>query len=285
MNCGKPMRLAYSTNAFTRRSLEDAIDAVADLGYAGIEILCDRPHGFASEVSRAEAEAVATRLARRGLTVSSLNANTANGYFHPAPPENVFEPALSNADRELRRWRQDYTLAAVELARIVGAPCVSVTAGRPRPGCLPAQAFAYFVESLKRVCDGAARAGVRIGIEYEPGLLVERAEEVRAVIDAVDSDVLGVNLDIGHSWLDGESPEDAVRLLAGRIWNVHVEDIHGMKHYHLVPGDGELPFGRYFRALDAARYDGFLTVELYTYLDEPEEAGRRALAYLAGHVG
>ena len=275
------MRLAYSTNAFTLHSLERAIDAVSELGYAGVEILCDKPHWFPPEVRPAEAEAIAGRLAACGLAVSNLNANTANGYFDPAPPENVFEPALSNADPQLRRWRQDYSLAAVELARVVGASCVSVTSGRPRPGCAPAQAFAHFVDSLKRICDGAERAGVRIGIEYEPGLLVERAEEVRAVIDAVGSDVLGVNFDIGHSWVHGENPEDAVRLLAGRIWNVHVEDIKGMKHYHLVPGDGDLPFERYLRALESARYDGFLTVELYTCLDAPEDAGRRAHAYLS----
>jgi sugar phosphate isomerase/epimerase len=275
------MRLAYSSNAFTRHSLAAAIDAIADLGYQGVEILCDRPHWFATEVSRAEAERVAAQIARRGLAVSNLNANTANGYFDPPPPENVFEPALSNTDPALRRWRQQYTLAVIELARIVGSPAISITTGRPRPGCPPQQAFGHLVESLKPLCDAAGRAGVRIGIEYEPGLLVERAEEVRAVLDAVGSEVLGVNLDIGHSWLDGEGPEDAVALLAGRIWNVHVEDIKGMKHYHLVPGDGDMPFERYFAALRQARYDGFLTVELYTYLDDPAEAGRRALAHLS----
>jgi len=278
---GAGMRFAYSTNAFTRHALPAAIDAIADLGFTGVEILCDRPHWFATEVSRADAEKIAAQVARRGLAVSNLNANTANGYFDPAPPENVFEPALSNADPALRRWRQDYTRAAIELARIVGAPAVSITTGRPRPGCLPQQAFDHLVESLKPLCAAAERAGVRIGIEYEPGLLVERAEEVRAVLDAVGSDALGVNLDIGHSWLDGENPEDAVALLAGRIWNVHVEDIKGMKHYHLVPGDGELPFERYFAALRQAHYDGFLTVELYPCLDAPADAGRRALTYLS----
>jgi len=275
------MRLAYSTNAFTRHSLAHAIDTIADLGFEGVEILCDRPHWFATEVSRAQVEDVATRLARRGLALSNLNANTANGYFDPAPPENVFEPALSNVDPVLRRWRQDYTLSTIELARVVGAPAVSITTGRPRPGCPPQQAFAYLVDSLKRICEAAERTGIRIGIEYEPGLLVERAEEVRAVLDAVGSELLGVNLDIGHSWLDGEGPEDAIELLAGRIWNVHVEDIRGMKHYHLVPGDGDMPFERYFAALRHARYDGFLTVELYTYLDAPAEAGRRALEHLS----
>lgn len=279
------MRTAYSTNAFTRTDLASAIRAVADLGYAGVEILCDRPHWFPGEVSAAEAEAIAALLAERGLAVSNLNANTANGYFDPPPPENVFEPALSNPDPAARRWRQRYTIEALRLAAALGAPAVSVTSGHPRPGCAPERALEHFVEALGPICQAAADLGVRVGIEYEPGLLVERATEAAEVIARVGSPQLGVNLDLGHSFLDGEQPEAAVGLLAGRIWNVHVEDIRQRKHFHLVPGEGDVPLERYFAALRATGYDGFLTVELYTYPEAPVEVGGRALAYLRRALG
>jgi sugar phosphate isomerase/epimerase len=274
------MQLAYSTNAFTRTDLLTAIRAVADLGYAGVEILCDRPHWFPGEVSDRAIDDVARSLSDLGLAVSNLNANTANGYYTPAPPENVFEPALSNPDPELRRWRQDYTIEALRIGARVGARAVSVTSGHIRPGILPHQSLSHLVESLKPVCEAAARYGVRLGMEYEPGLLVERAEELAEVIERVGSPELGANLDIGHSFLDGESPEAAIALLTGRIWNVHVEDISNRKHFHLVPGDGDLPFRRYFDALRKSGYDGFLTVELYSFPDQPVEAGRRSLQYL-----
>jgi sugar phosphate isomerase/epimerase len=38
------MHLAFSSNAFTRFTLDDAIREIADAGYVGIEILCDTPH-------------------------------------------------------------------------------------------------------------------------------------------------------------------------------------------------------------------------------------------------
>ena len=38
------MKLAFSTNAFKRYSLEDSIRAIAKIGYSGVEILCDVPH-------------------------------------------------------------------------------------------------------------------------------------------------------------------------------------------------------------------------------------------------
>ena len=217
-----------------------------------------------------------------GLGISNLNANTANGYFDPPPLENSFEPALSNPDPALRRWREDYTIEALRLARRLGAGSVSITAGRPTPGCPPETALAHFVTSLKRICEAATRYDVRIGIEYEPGLLVERATEALEVIHRIDSPHLGVNFDIGHSWLNGEPPRETTRSLAGRIWNVHVEDIAANKHFHLVPGDGNLPFDEYFAGLRDIAYDGYLTVELYSFPDQPDVVGRRALAYLRG---
>ena len=274
------MRLAYSTNAFTRTDLLSALQSIADLGYAGAEILCDRPHWFPGEVSDEAIENVARTLSDLGLMVSNLNANTANGYYTPTPPENVFEPALSNPDPELRHWRQDYTIEALRIGALLGARAVSVTSGHPRPGILPQRSLDYLVESLKPICEAAAKYGVKLGIEYEPGLLVERATELAEIIERVGSPELGANLDIGHSYLDGESPEATVTLLAGRIWNVHVEDIRNRKHFHLIPGDGDLPFGRYFDALRQVGYDGFLTVELYSFPDQPVEAGRRSLQYL-----
>jgi len=33
--------------------------------------------------------------------------------------------------------------------------------------------------------------------------------------------------------------------------------------------------------LTGAGYDGFLTVELYTYPEQPEDVGRRAIEYLS----
>ncbi len=274
------MKLAYSSNAYTRTSLDQALRSIAGIGFAGVEILCDRPHWFPGQVSRGELTAIQRLLDQLGLQVSNLNANTANGYFDPSPPENVFEPSLSSANQAWRRWRIDYSIEAIRLAAALGAPCISVTSGHPGSGGTPEQGLALFVESLREICQAAETHDVRVGVEYEPGLLVERATDLVQVLERVDSPLLGANLDIGHSYLDGEAPEQAIESLSGRIWNLHVEDIRDRKHYHRVPGDGDLPFERYFSALRRHGYQGFLTVELYTCTDAPEQAGRRSLDYL-----
>ena len=39
-------RLAFSSNAFKKNTLDEAIDAIADTGYAGVELMADLHHAY-----------------------------------------------------------------------------------------------------------------------------------------------------------------------------------------------------------------------------------------------
>jgi protein FrlC len=85
----------------------------------------------------------------------------------------------------------------------------------------------------------------------------------------------------------GDDPVDAIHQCAGVITGVHVEDIAGGlrgKHYHLVPGEGDLSFAPMVDAFDDIGYDGFVTLELYTYPKQPDRAARKAYETLAPYV-
>jgi fructoselysine 3-epimerase len=140
-------------------------------------------------------------------------------------------------------------------------------------------------ESLEEVLAHAERAGVGIGIEYEPGLLVERCEELVELLGQLSSPLLGANLDFGHSHLLGESPETVLAALGPKLFHLHIEDIGKRKHFHLIPGLGEIDFRRLFELLSRHDYQGFATVELYTYPNEPEAAAMQALQYLKNLKG
>ncbi|MEW6221653.1 MAG: sugar phosphate isomerase/epimerase family protein, partial [Thermodesulfobacteriota bacterium] len=246
------MQLACSSNAFVRQSLAEALAAIAAIGYRAVEILADRPHLFPLDWVPGELRGLAGELERRGLAVASLNANTACGYYPVTFWEPVFEPSLANPEPAARRWRIDCTRRAVDLAHTLGAPLVTVTSGRLVPGIDRPAALALLADSLHEVLAHASAAGVRIGIEYEPGLLVESAADLLLLLAQLDSPWLGANLDLGHSHVAGEEPEPVITALAGRIFGVHLEDIAGRRHQHLVPGDGDLDFDRLGRAQAAA---------------------------------
>jgi fructoselysine 3-epimerase len=279
------MRLAFSTNAFVRFSVVEAVEKIAAMGYEGVEILADAPHLYPHSVSAADLKKLTAVLKRSGLKVANLNANTAMGYYGRTFWEPLFEPSLANPDDAARRWRVDYSKRCLDLAAIFECRNVSITSGRTVPGSDPETSFRLLRESLEEVLEHAEKVGVRVGIEYEPGLLVERYEELQALIAVIASPCLGANLDFGHSHVLGEDPESVVAGLAARIFHIHIEDIRSRKHYHLIPGLGEIDFRGIFEILERHGYDGFATVELYTYPQEPEAAARRSIAYLRGLRG
>jgi len=281
------VELAFSTNAYTRHSLPDAIERIADHGYDGVELLADEPHAYFPEFDGDDEEAVREALAEAGIAVSNVNANTATGYYSDAPPEPFFEPSLITNDDERREFRIEYTKRALDFAEATGSPAACVATGLSLPGCLPEAAYANLLDSLDEVLDHAEAVGVDLGIEFEPELLIECTDEVLELIDDVGRDSLGVNLDIGHAAVYGEDIVESIHRSAGHITGVHLEDIVGGrrgKHYHRIPGEGDIDFRAVFDALDDVGYDGFATLELYTYPHEPDRAAREAYDYLAEYV-
>ena len=277
------MKLAFSTNAFTRFPLGDAIRATAEAGYAGVEILADVPHAYPEQIDTALTSAVAKTLEATGLVMSNINCNCSFGYWKDAPPEPYFEPSLISPNPKHRADRTRLILKALDFAKHIGASNISITSGRLLGGMPPEKAVGQFTESIKPVLDRAGALDIKVGIECEPGLYLEYVAELREWIDRLNHPWFGANLDVGHSQVIGESIPDAVKLLAGRIWNLHVEDIPGRKHYHTIPGGsgGTMDWAALRDALVATKYDRYLTVELYTETAEPHNAARKSYEFLS----
>ena len=99
------------------------------------------------------------------------------------------------------------------------------------------------------------------------------------LIDDVGRSSLGINLDIGHAAVYGEELPETIHRSAEQITGIHLEDIVGGqrgKHYHRIPSEGDIDFQAVFDALDDIGYDGFATLELYTYPHTPDKAAQEA---------
>jgi fructoselysine 3-epimerase len=173
----------------------------------------------------------------------------------------------------------------LDFARDIGARNVSITSGRCLGGMPPDKAVEHFAQAIRPILDHADRVGVDLGIECEPGLLIEWVAELREWIERLNHPRFGANLDIGHSQVLGESITGVVRELGNRIWNLHVEDIPGRKHYHMIPGEGTLDWIGLRDALWAIKYERFATVELYTHTADPHAAARQSYGYLSKLFG
>jgi fructoselysine 3-epimerase len=274
-----PFRFAYSSNAYTKWPLDRAIADVVKRGFEGVEILADTPHAFPAadlDLNRLKGAISESRLA-----VVNLNANTTVGLDPKGRDPSGFWPGILDSAAGVRKMKTDYVKNVIDLAREIGSPAVCTASGVRPPGTSDREAFSRLAGALEEILDHAARSPqVRVGLEYEPGFFLGNLASTLRVVRELGHPLLGFNLDIGHAWCVKDDLEKAIGEAGPRIWNLHLEDIKGRVHEHLIPGRGDLDFAAMFRALERVKYDRFLTLELYPYKDKPGEAGEEGLKYL-----
>jgi sugar phosphate isomerase/epimerase len=179
--------------------------------------------------------------------------------------------------------RIDHTAAALRMAAKLGARCITTeSGGLLDPGMSREWALSTFVAGLELVLPVAEKCGVMLLVEPEPGLLIENANQFVKLAERLTSRAFGLNFDVGHFYCVGDPLPATVRRLAPWTRHYHLEDIAATRvHEHLVPGRGAIGFREVLTAVRGADYGGWLTVELYPYVHDPDGAGREALAHLA----
>lgn len=269
------MVFAYSSNAFVKHSLADAIKKIARIGFKGIEIMCDKPHLYPPDFGEEDVAAVRAALEKHGLKPTNLNC------FTLFAVGDTYLPSWIEADEKRREIRIRHTLQCLKVARQLGCGCISVPPGGPLNGMGRREAIDLFRKGLERVLPDAEAMDIDVLIEPEPELLIENTGQFKAFMQEIRSRKLGLNFDIGHFYCVGEDPSAAFETLYEWIRHVHVEDIARSRvHEHLVPGRGDIPFLSVFNTMKRLGYAGDICLELYPYINMPELAGREGLAYL-----
>ena len=271
------MKLAYSTNAFKRYSLNEAIRMIAEIGYGGIELLCDTPHAYPPAFQDKEIDSFKNQIAKFRLDISNLNAFTLYSI------SDVYHPSWIEDDKASRELRITHTINCIKLAKKIGAKNLSTEPGGPISESKTNIKYLenLFMEGLNRVVPIAEQENIIILIEPEPNLLLENSNQFLNFIENLSTDNVRLNFDIGHFYCVGEDPTDLIYKLSEYIEHFHLADIASNRiHNHLIPGEGSINFRSVFKAIEAIGYKGFVTVELYPYQLCPKEAGKKAYEYL-----
>lgn len=285
------MKLGFSSNAFRKYPLSEAITTIARIGYSGLEIMCDAPHAYPPDVTEEYIDEIRGVLQENGLEVANLNAfmmtaarlrRGEDGIPEvPRSPDDFWLPSYIQSEPTGRRQRIEHTINCLRLAKEFGAGGISIEPGGPLEDFSEEEGLDRFATALEEVIPTAEELGVDLRIEPEPGLIIERSDQYLRFMERIDSPAVGLNLDLGHQYCVSEDPAEAIRQLSGHIRHIQIEDIAATRvHRHLVPGDGAMDFDSIFTALQDIKYDGWVTVELYPLLDDPHDAAERAYAYL-----
>lgn len=269
------MILGYSTNAFVRFSVFEAVEKIGRLGFRGVEIMCDRPHLYPPDYGEENLTRLKTVIDDQGLKVTNLNS------FTLFAVGDTYLPSWIEPQEERREIRIQHTLECLKVADFFGCKNISVPPGGPVGEISRERAMTLFHRGLEIVAPLAQELGIKILVEPEPDLLMENTREFKEFIVDVKSPAIGVNFDIGHFFCAGEDPRVAFEELFEWIGHVHLEDIAPDRvHNHLILGQGAIQFTEIFQTMLRLGYQGDVSLELYPYVDAPEEAGRESLEYL-----
>ena len=238
---------------FRERPIEERVRTIHDLGFA-VEIW-----DWSSKDLGA--------LAATGALFTSMT-----GYLEG----NLTEP--EGADALLRTAEQSIAAAAR-----LGAPNLNLHGTGLDPKGLPVRPtptvtdamWEHAVRTLTRIAELGEREGVVFCLENlntavdHPGTPFGRAADTRALVRAVDSEHLRMNLDLYHAQIGEGNLIQLIRDSVDDVGEIQVADVPG----RCEPGTGEINYPAIARALREVGYTGVVGLEAWASTD-----GHTALA-------
>ncbi len=272
-------KLAFSSNAFKKNLLSEAIDSIGSIGYGAVELMADMHHAWPPTFDSTRRRDTQKQLSDRGMVVSNVNA------FTCFVQGDTYHPTWIETDSKQVQLRIDHTNRSLEMAAEFGVKTLSIQPGGPTIGSNQSRKEHEdrFAESLSKCVDTAKKCNVILAIEPEPGLLIQTAAEYldfKNKYFACETNVK-MNCDIGHLFCVGDEPAEVIRSMPQHLAHIHIEDIGANHvHQHLTPGNGVIDFAAIFKAMDDIQYSHWATVELYPYEASAAEVARKAFEYL-----
>lgn len=267
------MNISCSTTIAHRRSLEEALDRVAGLGFPACDLLM--AHGWAHVSPRDLVDDFAAVSARirsayeeRSLAVSALNV--------------AFSGPLYGRGDEDRARRHDEALAVVELMEAYDVGVAAVQPGGRPHGIADATLIDHAAESWREIGALAAEKGRTFALELQTGSPFDSPDAARALVDRVPD----TRFAFDPSHLVGQGIDlHQVGWILDRAAHVHLRDAESGR-VQVAYGSGIVDFGWILDHLSSSSYDGFVAIE---YLDTDEfdvvESTRRLGEFVRARIG
>lgn len=249
--------ISCNSNLLSHLPVEEAIDALAEFGYDGIDVCLElappfypvpTPHMSPDDDAK-KRDQVRKRAESAGMAITALNAHT----------------NLSARDPDARQENVDFVAGSLQLAADLGCSLVVTGAGGKDAYGYEQWFFDWGIDSLQQLAPIAERLGITLAIECGSplGCLVHGIESSHKVLSAEGLESIELLFDTGHFTIRGGPPVKAFETFKGRIAHVHVKDAVGDAENIAFPpfGEGEVDFDSIFATMAAAGYDGYIAVE------------------------
>lgn len=212
-------------------------------------------------------------------------------------PYTKFRLGEENTYRNKEIFR--YVNRSVEIAAELGASTIVVHPAFICRNLNADERYEMNMEFFHALLPTARSSGINIAIENTwrrhkdnhdkiiKEVCSDAAELIRYV-DGMDSQYVSACLDIGHAALVGESPEEMIRALGGRIGTIHIHDNDLISDLHTLPYTGSIDFSAVSSALADISYRADVALEANCFLESVPDAlvgdALKFAARVAAHI-
>ena len=255
------------------------LDQIAATGYTGIEL---GPYGYLpTDPAQLRAE-----LDKRGLQL--LSAFVPVKLIDADAHERGAEEALK-VGKLLAALGAHFVILADDNGSV---PELVAQAGQRSGSMLDSAQWAIFAAGVDRIARRLHdELGLTVAFHHHCAGYVETPDEVYALLDRTNPDLVGLCLDTGHWQYGGGDALDCVRTFGSRIRYLHLKDYQPQignqcradhKNYFeaikagiFCPlGEGEVDFPAVMAAMQRYGYDGWAVVEQDILSDDPDAPQR-----------
>ncbi|GIW79210.1 MAG: tagatose 3-epimerase [Gemmatales bacterium] len=265
------MRYAICNETFDGWDHARVCRLVADLGYTGLELAPFTLAPLITDVSPETRKTIRRQAEECGLQIIGL-------HWLLAKTEGLH---LTSPDETVRQRTADYLVALADCCRDLGGELMvfgSPAQRRIPSGATREQAADYALDTLRRAAPGIAKAGIFFCLEpLSPpeADFINTCSEAIELLDRLDHPNFVLHLDVKAMSTDVAPAPELIRRYAARTGHFHANDAN-----RRGPGFGSTDFVPIFQALKDAKYNGWVSVEVFDYSPDPETIARESIRYM-----
>ncbi len=167
------------------------------------------------------------------------------------------------ADADERQDSVDGFIRALEMAEYLGCPQVRAFGGSIPDDIAKEKAFKWAIDCFEQVVPLAEEKGIVIGLENHGGITLT-SDDVLAILDTIDSDWLGANMDTNN--FPKENRYEHMEKVVDRAVQIHAKIIEPDEE----KGDLVIDYDRVLSMAKEAGFNGFVSMEYEGKIDAKE---------------
>ena len=292
---------------------EELCQTAVEMGYDGLELALwgiDLDRAYEDD---AYVASLLETLKKHNLCCHALAAHIYGQCVGDAPDprlNNFAPPHLADKPEEIRAWGIETMKKAAVIARKMGATVVTGFTGSSiwkyvysfpqTTEAMIEEGFDEIVRLWTPILDVFKENGVKFALEVHPGEIAFDYYSTEKLLQKfADNEAFGLNFDPSHLLWQGINPALFLRDFRDRVYHVHMKDAavtldgrSGLLGSHIDFGDlrrgwnfrslghGHVNFEEIIRELNAAGYDGPLSVEWEDSGMDRIDGGREAAEFV-----